>query len=104
MLVILSVIAALLLLGLLLWGRKAQEACDERERQAAAERLEPQRREADALGAAEEFCRRDIFEPLTGMRADEYFKLPTGRGLMTRRWRYPLGTVNALSQGRFREE
>ena len=32
----------------------------------------------DALGAPVEFCRRDTFEPVTGMRAGGYFKLPAG--------------------------
>jgi ADP-ribosyl-[dinitrogen reductase] hydrolase len=32
----------------------------------------------DALGAPVEFCRRDTFEPITGMRAGGYFKLPAG--------------------------
>ena len=32
----------------------------------------------DALGAPVEFCRRDTFEPVTGMRAAGYFKLPAG--------------------------
>ena len=32
----------------------------------------------DALGAPVEFCRRDTFEPVTGMRAGGYFKLPVG--------------------------
>lgn len=30
----------------------------------------------DALGAPVEFCSRDSFEPVGGMRADGYFKLP----------------------------
>lgn len=77
-LVILLVLAALLLPWLLLWGPRAQGACSERERQAAAKRLERQRREADALGATVEFCQRDIFEPLTGMHAGGYFKRPAG--------------------------
>lgn len=46
-LLILLLLVALLLLWLLLWGPKAQEARAERERQAAAERLQRQRREAD---------------------------------------------------------
>ncbi len=46
-LLILLLLVALLLLWLLLWGPKAQEARAERERQAAAERLERQRREAE---------------------------------------------------------
>lgn len=32
----------------------------------------------DALGAPVEFCRRDTFEPVNGMRAGGYFKLPAG--------------------------
>ena len=32
----------------------------------------------DALGAPVEFCRRDTFEQVTGMRAGGYFKLPAG--------------------------
>jgi ADP-ribosyl-[dinitrogen reductase] hydrolase len=32
----------------------------------------------DALGAPVEFCRRDTFEPVTGMQAGGYFKLPVG--------------------------
>lgn len=32
----------------------------------------------DALGAPVEFCRRDTFEPVTGMRAGGFFKLPAG--------------------------
>ena len=32
----------------------------------------------DALGAPVEFCRRDTFEPVGGMRAGGYFKLPAG--------------------------
>lgn len=32
----------------------------------------------DALGAPVEFCRRDTFEPVTGMRAGGYFRLPAG--------------------------
>lgn len=32
----------------------------------------------DALGAPVEFCRRDTFEPVTGMRAGGYFELPVG--------------------------
>ena len=46
-LLILLLLVALLLLWLLHWGPKAQEARAERERQAAAERLQRQRREAD---------------------------------------------------------
>jgi ADP-ribosyl-[dinitrogen reductase] hydrolase len=32
----------------------------------------------DALGAPVEFCRRDTFEPVSGMRSGGYFKLPAG--------------------------
>ena len=32
----------------------------------------------DALGAPVEFCRRDSFEPVSGMRSGGYFKLPAG--------------------------
>lgn len=32
----------------------------------------------DALGAPVEFCGRDSFEPVLGMRSGGYFKLPAG--------------------------